>query len=47
MVSDREIDKAVDKYIKLLEAGDVLGAARAQQRAEELISAKQFDDDGV
>ena len=47
MVSDREIDAAVDEYIKLLEAGDVLGAARAQKRAEELISAKQFDDDGV
>ena len=47
MVSDREIDAAVDKYIKLLEAGDVLGAARAQEHAAELISAKQFDDDGV
>ena len=47
MPTDREIDAAVDKYIKLLEAGDVLGAARAQEHAAELISAKQFDDDGV
>ena len=47
MVSDREIDQAVDRYIALLEAGDVLGAARAQERAAKLITAKQFDDDGV
>ena len=47
MVSDRDIDAAVDKYIALLEAGDVVGAARAQERAEALISAKHFEDDGV
>ena len=47
MPTDREINAAVDEYIKLLEAGDVLGAARAQERAEELISAKHFEDDGV
>ena len=47
MPTDREIDAAVDKYIALLEAGDVVGAAAAQARAEELIAAKVFEDDGV
>ena len=47
MSTDREIDKAVDRYIALLEAGDVIGAAAAQARAEELIAAKHFEDDGV
>ena len=47
MPTDREIDAAVDKYIKLLEAGDVIGAAAAQARAEDLIAAKHFEDDGV
>jgi len=47
MPTDKEIDQAVDKYIALLEAGDVIGAAAAQARAEELIAAKHFEDDGV
>ena len=47
MPTDGEIDAAVDKYIALLEAGDVVGAAAAQARAEELIAAKHFEDDGV
>ena len=47
MPTDREIDKAVDRYIALLEAGDVLGAAAAQERAVELIAAKHFEEDGV
>ena len=47
MPTDREIDKAVDRYIARLEAGDVLGAVRAQEEAETLIAQKQFEDDGV
>ena len=47
MPTDREIDRAVDRYIALLEAGDVIGAAAAQERAEKLIASKQYEDDGV
>ena len=47
MPTDKEIDQAVDRYMQLLEAGDVLGAAKAEEHAAALIERKKWEDEGL
>ena len=47
MPTDREIDEAVDRYIELMERGEIIAARRAEEYAAHLIEQKHFEDDGL
>ena len=47
MPTDREIDEAVDRYIELMEKGEIHAARRAEEFAAHLIEQKHFEDDGL
>ena len=47
MPTDDEIDRAVDRYISLMELGEIIAARRAEEDAAHLIEQKHFEDDGL
>jgi hypothetical protein len=47
MVTDDQIDAAVDKYIRLLEEGHFAAAQAAEEEAADLIERKRWEDDGL
>jgi hypothetical protein len=47
MPTDDEIDAAVDRYISLMEAGQLHGARRAEEYAADLIERKHWEDEGL
>ena len=45
MPTEKEIDDAVDRYISLMEAGEIHAARRAEEYAAHLIELKHCEDE--
>ena len=45
MPSEKEVDDAVDRYIELMERGEIIAARRAEEYAAHLIELKHCEDE--